>query len=299
MLIFIFILSVESLKLSQRLQYENKKYYCANVDTAYKDIMDSMSEFRDSNIGAITLQIQEDDLRFGHKITELSNKLKNIALTEFGTNMYDILSLLDVYLHHNEIIEELSNANSSDFEIQLLAIEVELPHLKTNIHTLREICVKKCLLKPNHVFVNKLLSNTAEGLPFISQDPENSSRPLTFPEQGHQNVLDELLKEMQEDIRDKVNQSYLKIFKELNEKLSTDDTELINNYLLHLREVKIEIHNLTESTIEKFSNLRIVTPENQVEIVKTLAQNCKALQEDVQNMNVELNEMIQKIYHDT
>lgn len=267
-----------------------------------------MTEFEVSTIDAINLQIQEYDLHFAYKITEFSNKFKNMAMKEFGTNMYDILSLLDDYLHYNEIIEEISNANSDDLQNQLLTIDIELPHLKTNVHRLREICVKKCQLKPEHVFVKKLLSSTAETLPFINPDLENSSRSLTVPQQDHQptdqtttnrttdqNILDELLKEIQKDIRDKVSYSYLNLFEDLNEKLNTDDTDLVNNYLLNIEEIKLEIHDLTERTIEKFKKLKIATPENQVEIVKILSQNCKALQEDVQNMKIELNEMLVKI----
>lgn len=36
-----------------------------------------------------------------------------------------------------------------------------------------------------------------------------------------------------------------------------------------------------------------------MDIVKTLTQNCNALQKDVQNMKTELNEIHQKINHNT
>lgn len=84
-----------------------------------------MTEFSNSTIDAICLQSQDDDLYFTYKITEISNKLKNIALEEFGSNMYDILNLLDDYLHYNKIIQEVPNVNLDDFENQLLTIEIE------------------------------------------------------------------------------------------------------------------------------------------------------------------------------
>lgn len=70
-------------------------------------------------------------------------------------------------------------------------------------------------------------------------------------QQDPQNVLDELLAEMHDDIRDSIHHNYLQMFEELNEKLNADDTEMVNNYILNLEEIKKEIHSLIENAIEK------------------------------------------------
>lgn len=93
--------------------------------------------------------------------------------------------------------------------------------------------------------------------------------------------------------------NYLQIFEELNEKLNADDTEMVNKYILNLLEIKKQIHGLIENAVEKFNKLRFVAPVNQMDIVKTLTQNCNALQKDVQKMKTELNEIHKKIYNNT
>lgn len=300
---FIFIISVQDLKLSQGLsqdtQYKYKEYFCANLGTVYKIIKHSMTEFKKCTIEAITLQIQDDDLHFAYKISELSKKIKNFALMEFGTTMYNILGLWDNYLHYNEIIEQISDANLNNFENQLLTIGTELPNLKRNIRRLKEFCIKKCSLKPEHVFVKQLLASSVETLPLTNPKLENSSSAPTWTLQNLKDVLDELLKEMQEDIREKIRYNYLETFASLNDKLNTDDSEMVNNYLPNLEEIENEIHGLAENTIEKLNKLRIVTPEKHMRKIKNLAQFCNALQQDVQNMKTELNEMYTKIKDST
>lgn len=281
----------------QNSQYKNKEYYCANLDTVYKRIKYSMTEFRNHTIDAITLQIQDDDLHFSYKILEFSKKLRKVALIYFGTTMHNILGLWDDYLHYNKSIEEILDANLDDFANQLITIGIELPYLKRNIHRLKKFCIKKCPLKPEHVSVTKVLTNSIERLPLTNPNLEKTSMRGHARTQDLKNDLNELLKERQHDIRHKVRYNYLEIFAELNEKLNTGDSEIVNKYLPNLEEIKNEIHGLAEHTIVKLNKLRIANPEIHMNRINTLAQICIALQQDVQNMKTELNEMFQKINH--
>lgn len=280
--------------LSQSSEYKNKEYYCASLDDVYNIIEHSVMEFSNGTNDAITQQIQEDDLHYDHKITVFSDKLKNIALKEFGENMYNILNLLDNYLRFNQFVEQILDENLDDIDNQLLTIKIELPHLKRNIARLKELCFKKCLIKTERAPHKKLLGNPVEEFPFTGRPTFKSPDPR-FTLQDSENVLETLLIEIQKDILGKAHLNYLEIYEELNEKLNIDDTEMENKYLPILKEISKEIQGLTENAVYKFNELRSETAEYQIEDIKFLSRNFNALHEDVKNMKIEVHEMIQKV----
>lgn len=267
----------------------NNDYFCASVPTVQKIIQDDLMKFKDTTIVTIASQIQKDNSDYDNKINEFTNNLKNLALKQFGTVMYEILSLVDDYRHYNEVIELASDVNLDDIDNQLIQIEVQIPNLKRNIATLKKLCINKCPMQSNPIANSK----TTPGLPTFT-----TSSDSMFILQDPQNILETLLKETQNNMLNKVYHNYTKIFTELNEKLNANDAEIEEKYLPELKEINKEIRGRTENAVNRFLyELRRFTPENEIKGFKNLTRNCKALYEDVENTRTELNSMIKNIHH--
>ncbi|XP_072947709.1 uncharacterized protein [Epargyreus clarus] len=233
------------------------EYICSSLEDLHRDITSKLKLFEKEMRTNMQQQVSDDDKVFGEKIDILKNKLKDLALNQFGRTMYDILNLQDEY-HH--FIKDITRINPMDylrdFKHKILIIDTQLFEFENLIEEYGNYC-RSC--RANDLL--SLLQNAA----VFSKHKESKNK----------NMLDDLLHEKFTEIETAINEDYERIFHELNSLIDNTDTEDV--FLNDLQPIQNDVIEMLQMERDNFNELKKIAPRSSVTKLIKLAESTEKL----------------------
>lgn len=99
------------MSLKEEIPYDKKEFYCGSIAEVREVIQSNLTSFSEDQQRVFQNRLDLDDVKYASEIKLLKEKLKDIALKEFGRNMYDILELEDAHIQFAKIIKNVPFGN--------------------------------------------------------------------------------------------------------------------------------------------------------------------------------------------
>ncbi|KAJ8716075.1 hypothetical protein PYW08_013360 [Mythimna loreyi] len=257
--------------------------YCVNLKHLNDYIIEKLREIEAQYDDGLRNTLDFSEKMYENKIFEFKNNLKDAAVKQFGTTMYDILSLQDDYHHVRTALEHV-NVSSEIIIIMENNAEIgfKLIGLKRDLKKYRRYCMKCGNVRmKRHTF-----DEYDEPRPG-SDDEENTETDRSSVD----DAVDELVQSKVDEIKKSIESNFITMLVELIKYL--EDPDVIDNYVSDLHPIQIVIKNEIKKEQEALLRLRNSFPEELINKILVLSKESTQMVQNLESAKQFIDQAMQ------